>query len=124
MKKKMNKDVPVESVLKQVLIENGKLKSEIDYLNNELQAKNRAIEAFKIWQGKVAKRSIQYWLVDHVNLLNEPLSDEAVNILRRLLGNKDSYKRKLKSLVKSYENYLKYYNQAKDSVEITNFVNN
>ena len=124
MKKKMNKDVPVESVLKQVLIENGKLKSEIDYLNNELQAKNRAIEAFKIWQGKVAKRSIQYWLVDHVNLLNEPLSDEAVNILRRLLGNKDSYKHKLKSLVKSYENYLKSYNQAKDSVEITNFVNN
>lgn len=124
MKKKMNKDVPVESVLKQVLIENGKLKSEIDYLNNELQAKNRAIEAFKIWQGNVAKRNIQYWLVDHVNLLNEPLSNEAVTILRRLLGNKDSYKRKLKSLVKSYENYLKSYNQAKDSVEITNFVNN
>lgn len=48
--KEINPEIPPETALKWVLVENGKLKAEIDFLEHELEKKNTAIKKFKQWQ--------------------------------------------------------------------------
>lgn len=60
--KKMNKDVPIETILKHALIENGKLKSEVAYLEDKVKRQEMAINDFKKWQSKVVERNYMYWI--------------------------------------------------------------
>jgi len=99
-----NPDVPDSTVIKQLSIENGKLKSEIQYLENELANKNRAIEAFKKWQRQVTQRTIWEWIREAKNLQEPLLTNESANTLRELVtavGNIKQIKSNLKSLLKA-----------------------
>lgn len=99
--KDMNKDVPIETILKHVLVENGKLKSEIQYLENELAIRNRQIKAFKKWQAEYTQKSYQYWLDYAQGLAYEnkiPIDQERIKAARKILTNYDNYKSMLKQL--------------------------
>ena len=89
MIRKQNKDVPQEAIIKQLLIENGKLKSEVAFLESELESKNKAIAAFKEWQKNVADRNYLYWLNEAVNIMHERPSDKILGKIRSLVT--DSY---------------------------------
>ena len=75
-KERISNDIPIEAVLKQTLIENGKLRSEIEYLESELCRLKDAVAAFKVWQGKVATYKWQYWLNEGIAMASEK-PDEA-----------------------------------------------
>ena len=104
-----NPDVPDRAVIKQLLIENGKLKSEIQYLENELANKNRAIKAFKKWQRDVTQRNIQEWLNEAVNLEKPVLSIEVANKIKNLtkIGNSImSHRNKMISFAQTIQTLL------------------
>ena len=90
-KKKLNKDVPDSAIIKQLLVENGKLKSEIAYLESELDNKKKAIAAFKEWQSKVAEYNYHYWLNKGVELLHERPSEDVLHQLRSVLTCHSNY---------------------------------
>ena len=81
-----NPDVPAEAIVKQLLVENGQLKSEIQYLENELANKNRAIKAFKKWQRDVTERTIEQWLKEATNLEEPLLSEDAYKRIKSFMG--------------------------------------
>lgn len=117
-----NKDVPDDAIIRQLLVENGKLKSEIEYLEYQLKVKNDAITKFKKWQADVVRYKIQYWLTDGIKLLDEPISDEAVNLMRRLCGNITLFRKSLKRLINAYESYRKVFEKTKGNQEILNLL--
>lgn len=117
-----NKDVPDDAIIRQLLVENGKLKSEIEYLEYQLKVKNDAITKFKKWQSDVVRYKIQYWLTDGIKLLDEPISDEAVNLMRRLCGNISLFRKSLKRLIYTYESYRKVFEKTKGNQEILNLL--
>lgn len=86
-----NKDIPESAVIKQLLIENGKLKSEIAYLESELESRNKAIAAFKDWQTRLAAYKYKYWLDKGVELLRERPSEELLHQLRSVLALHTTY---------------------------------
>lgn len=101
-----NPDVPDRAVIKQLLIENGKLKSEIQYLENELANKNKAIKAFKKWQRDVTQRNIYEWLREARNLQEPLFSVDTANALRELIpltGNLKQIKHNMKTVLKVME---------------------
>lgn len=102
-----NKDVPAEAVLKQVLIENGQLKSEIDYLKNELENRDKAIAAFKVWQSRVAKYNVDYWLNEGYKLVGEPIDEERVKHIRSLVLKHRLFQTRLDTLEKTLNSYIK-----------------
>ena len=81
-----NPDVPAEAIVKQLLVENGQLKSEIQYLENELANKNRAIKEFKKWQRDITQRTIEQWLKEATNLEEPLLSKEAYERIKSFMG--------------------------------------
>lgn len=104
-----NPDVPDRAVIKQLLIENGKLKSEVQYLENELANKNKAIKAFKKWQAGVTQRNIQDWLSEAVNLEKPILSIEVANKIKNLtkIGNSImSHRNKMISFAQTIKSLL------------------
>lgn len=117
-----NKDVPDDAIIRQLLVENGKLKSEIEYLEYQLKVKNDAITKFKKWQADVVRYKIQYWLTEGIKLLDEPISDEAVNLMRRLCGNITLFRKRLKQLIYAYESYRKVFEKTKGNQEILNLL--
>ena len=108
-KRMSNPDVPDRAVIKQLLIENGKLKSEVQYLENELANKNKAIKAFKKWQVGVTQRNIQEWLNEAVNLEKPILSIEVANKIKNLtkIGNSImSHRNKMISFAQTIKSLL------------------
>lgn len=106
--KKHNKEVPDSAIIKQLLIENGKLKSEIAYLESELENKDKAIAAFKEWQAKVASYNYHYWLNKGLELMNERPSEELLFQLRSVLCNHTTYAKLLKrieGMVKRFDKF-------------------
>ena len=104
-----NPDVPDRAVIKQLLIENGKLKSEVQYLESELANKNKAIKAFKKWQRDVTQRNIQEWLNEAVNLEKPILSIEVANKIKNLtkIGNSImSHRNKMISFAQTIKSLL------------------
>ena len=90
-----NKDVPIESAFKHLLVENGKLKSEIQYLENELANKNKAIEAFKAWQKKAVLFNLEDWYNKGMALLKREGTEEELQLREKykvLKSFKDSQK--------------------------------
>lgn len=118
-----NKDVPVEAIVKQLLIENKNLKDKVSQLKQELSHKNNAIKSFKKWQNKQAEYKIVYWLVDGIKLLEPPMSNDTIKLLTKLLGNFEQYKKRLKNLENAYNTYLKCFNEAKENKEIQDLIN-
>lgn len=106
-----NEDVPESAIIKQLLIENGKLKSEIAYLESELKNKNEAIKAFKQWQTKVAEYKYHYWLNKGLELLQERPSEKLLYQLRSVLGNHATYGK----LVRTIEGIIKRFDKFTDS---------
>ena len=51
--KEINPEVPPETALKWALVENGKLKAEIDFLEHELEKKNTRIRAYYIGENRL-----------------------------------------------------------------------
>jgi len=118
-----NKDVPTETIVKQLLIENKTLKNKISELKQELNNKNNAIKAFKKWQSKVRTYKLGYWLVNDIKLLEPPISDDSVKLMTKLLGNFEHYKTRLRNLKSAYNTYLKCFNEAKENKEIQDLIN-
>lgn len=114
---KWNKDVPDSAIIKQLSIENGKLKSEIAHLESELENKNKAIEAFKEWQKRLAKYKFEYWLSEGIKILDNPPSNRELNRLRSILGISVIFDAHLKKLVKRYESLMRVINsENKDNL--------
>ena len=104
-----NPDVPAEAIVKQLLVENGQLKSEIQYLENELANKNRAIKAFKKWQRDVTERKIQDWLDEALNFETPILSIEVANKIKNLVKNGNSilsHRKKIESFAQTVKSLL------------------
>lgn len=85
--KRRNKDVPAEAIVKQLLIECGKLKSEIAYLEEEISRRDKAISEFKEWQKKVCDQKYKYWLNEGLKIAEREPPLAEVNALREILGN-------------------------------------
>lgn len=98
-----NNDIPPETILKHVLIENGKLKSEVAYLEDCLQKKEEAIKAFKEWQRQAAKWNYAYWLTEGLRLIDEQPEDEKYRHLRSILGTFELFRATLRSMEKTYQ---------------------
>lgn len=114
---KYNKDVPASAVIKQLLVENGKLKSEIAHLESELANKNNAIEAFKDWQKRLAKYKFEYWLSEGIKILDNPPSDKEINRLRAILGISKIFDIQLNKLAKRYDSLMRVINaENKDNL--------
>lgn len=114
---KWNKDVPDSAIIKQLSIENGKLKSEIAHLESKLENKDNAISAFKDWQKRVAKYQFQYWLSEGVKILDNPPSEKELHRLRSILGISLIYDKKFKELEKRYNSLTRVMNaENKDNL--------
>lgn len=114
---KYNKDVPESAVIKQLLVENGKLKSEISHLESELANKENAISSFKNWQKCMAKYKFEYWLSEGIKILDNPPSDKVINRLRAILGISKMFDIQLNKLVKRYDSLMRVINtENKDNL--------
>lgn len=102
----MNNDVPIEAAFKQLLIENGKLKSEIEYLEHELELKTKAIDKFKEWQKKMAEFKAKEWLDEGIRLVAQGKENDKLRkqfkTLRNFIKNYDRYKMFVESFQKAY----------------------
>lgn len=109
-------EVPPETIIRRLSIENGKLKSEIDELKDKLERKDKAIAAFKKWQSKVAEYKWQYWLQEGILLMDTPPDNSILKKLFKLL----EYNRIFNNWVKRVDNVLHDYekvkNQFKESI--------
>ena len=66
-----NQDVPQEAYTKCLLQRNKQLEAKIENLQAKLDAKERAISAFKKWQSRVAQYHFEYWLNEALEFLGE-----------------------------------------------------
>lgn len=110
MIRKMNEDVPDSTVIKHLSLENGKLKSEIAHLENELANKEKVISEFKEWQKRMVRYKFEYWLSEGIRILNNPPSDKILNRLRSIHGISVIYDNHLKKLEKRYESLMRVIN--------------
>lgn len=102
----MNKDVPDKTIIRHLSIENGKLKSEIQYLEDEIVRRDKAIEAFKHWQSRVAEYKWDYWLGEGISLMENPPSKDSVERLRSLLAKADMFNSAIAFLETCYDRYM------------------
>ena len=115
-----NPDVPAEAIVKQLLVENGQLKSEIQYLENELANKNRAIKAFKKWQRDVTERTIEQWLKEATNLEEPLLSEDAYKRIKSFMG----VIGQVKTLLSRHKAVIKALDKFTQDSEIQQLLNN
>lgn len=114
-----NKDLPAEAVLKQVLIEKGKLESEVQYLESELAMKNKAIEEFKKWQAKVAERSIYYWLTEGWTFLGyDDFPEETNQNLRDMARELENFCTAIKKMKKKQEAFKNTLQRTKEDKNV------
>ena len=108
---KKNKDVPDSAIIKQLLVEIGKWKSEVAHLEEVIRQKDEAIEAFKKWQSGVADYNYKYWLHQGLTMKLTMPTDEELHLLRSTLANSDNYHKWFKKLLRAANNFQK--NQGK-----------
>ena len=94
----MNEDVPVETILKYVLVENGQLKSEVQRLEYELSICKRQIKGFKKWQEEYTHKSWQYWLDYALSLSDVDIDREKIKAARKIINAYNTYNSLLKQL--------------------------
>ena len=90
---KLNDDVPVEAIVKQLVKENTKLHHEVSVLKMEISNKENAIRAFKKWQASVADRKWQYWLNEGLELATTKPDKDLLRNLRGTLGCNELYRK-------------------------------
>lgn len=112
-----NKDIPIETVLKHTLIENGKLKSEIQYLEAELEAKNNAIEAFKKWQTRMKEYKAAYWLTEGIKLAKEEKDIKQLKLAIAFVSMDTRFNSLVKQLEEAYEEVKQKGKDLLDTVE-------
>ena len=130
MGKNLNNDVPVETTLRHVLMENGKLESEIDFLKSEIRRledeikrKDKAIKDFKDWQRRVAEYNYTYWLTKGIELAGNLPDKELVNAVRRSLEKRHQFAKVLDTLYKLERKYESMVATANNVKEIANAAN-
>ena len=107
MKQVYNKDVPVETILKHVLRENGMLKNENACMKDELQRKSQAITAFKKWQQNAIKWRISEFLDSSQEILEEPLPPQLVKTLNKIAKYTESIRASQLNLQTALNNLMK-----------------
>lgn len=125
-----NNDVPEETTLRYVLMENGKLKSEIEYLEHEINRlqntidmQNKAIKDFKDWQRRVAEYNYTYWLTKGIELAGNIPDKELVNAVRKSLEKRHQFAKVLDTLYKLERKYESMVATANNVKEIANDAN-
>lgn len=105
--KERNKDVPIQTAqrhrINELELQIGKLKSEVEYLENELSLKNKAIQDFKKWQSKVAKYNYRYWFSEGLKLAEEPIDEPLHKDMLQFLVSLDSYDKYKRKIIKLYD---------------------
>lgn len=91
MEKSLNHYVPDSVIIKQY-------KEEIVRLKQKLENQDKAIEAFKKWQSRVAERNVHYWLNEGLKFLSKEFSNEDLKDIRNLHNIVVQYKSKLKQM--------------------------
>ena len=92
----MNKDVPPEAIIRQLVKENKRLRLEKAELKHKLDCKEQAIASFKQWQSRVADYKYSYWLNEGLKLASVQPDKNQVEALRVIFGNDATYKRWIK----------------------------
>ncbi len=112
-----NKDVPIEVVLKNTLIENGKLKSEIQHLEAELQNKNNAIKAFKEWQKKCINYNLQQMFDEAMKTLDDDMK-EKFKIMKSIKDNHSCFLKRYRQLDNLINQMMRKYQFACEKEKI------
>lgn len=81
----MNEDLPIEAVVKNLLIERDNLKRENGQLRHELNNKCNAIKSFKKWQRESVKWNILQWIHEATKLEEPVLSIEVANKIKNIV---------------------------------------
>ena len=100
---KLNDLVPAETRLHYVLVENGKLKAEIEHLEEELIRQEKAISAFKKWQRKVVERKFEFWINSAKEIIGEGIEREECRELIRFFKAYEAYNGTINSLLRDKE---------------------
>ncbi len=100
---RLNDLVPLETRFRYILAENGKLKAEIEHLEEELDKKNKAISEFKKWQKKVAERNYEYWITNAIQLIGDGLERKEYRELLRFFRSYEAYNGSINKLLKEKE---------------------
>ena len=108
----LTNEVPPETVIRHMAIERGKLLAEIDELKDQLARKDKAIEAFKKWQSRVADYKWHYWLNEGVKLMEEPPDKAMLNALKNLLGCHRIFHEWEKKVTTAWQQYKKAQERA------------
>ena len=91
MEKSLNHYIPDAVIIKQY-------KKEIKKLKQKLENQDKAIEAFKKWQSRVAERNVHYWLNEGLKFLSEEFNNEDLKDIRKLHNIVTEYKSKMKQM--------------------------
>lgn len=104
--KEQNKDVPIQTAqryrIRELEVEVGKLKSEVQYLESELALKNKAIKDFKKWQGRVASYNYKYWLTEGYKLIEELIDEQLHHDMLKFLCSLERYNKYKNKIVNLY----------------------
>ena len=109
--KKSNPQVPDSTIIKHLSIENGKLKSEIAYLEDKLKRQEHAIKDFKVWQSKVCERNYDYWLSVAKDYVSKgyAIDEEECNDLLSFFEPYERYSTKLNALKRERDRVIERY---------------
>jgi hypothetical protein len=105
--KEINPEVPPETALKWALVENGKLKAEIDFLEHELEKKNAAIKKFKQWQKDMTSFNAVKWLEEGIRLVAQDDAElrKKFKVLKNFIKRTERYKSFEESFQRAYDDY-------------------
>ena len=105
--KEINPEVPPETALKWALVENGKLKAEIDFLEHELEKKNTAIKKFKQWQKEMTAFNATKWLEEGIRLVAQDDAElrNKFKVLKNFIKRTERYKGFEESFQRAYDDY-------------------
>ena len=117
MIKTRNESVPPEAIIRQLVKENNKLKTEIGRLKSIIGNKDAAISAFKKWQSKVAERKWIYWLYEGVKLMETPPEEEVHNSLKHIFNSEALWKKRAKACLLAYDQFEKAKAGLKKAIE-------
>lgn len=84
-KQMRNEELPVEAVVKNLIIERDRYKQEAGRLKTELHNKENAISHFKKWQREVVKYNILQWINEAAKLEEPILSVEITNKIKKII---------------------------------------
>ena len=97
-KKRLNEDVPNETIIRHMKVEQGKLLAEIDELKYEIEKRDKAIAAFKKWQSRVAEYNYQYWLREGIKLMEQQPEEREFNTLFNLINHWTFFKKRFETI--------------------------